>query len=70
MQATLSPEAFEEKLCGLLARSQKVDEATARFYMRDANGDLRTAIRQCQADKQWQQGNADSCTCFGHLKVH
>mmetsp|Transcript_10157 Transcript_10157/g.27735 ORF Transcript_10157/g.27735 Transcript_10157/m.27735 type:complete len:232 (-) Transcript_10157:135-830(-) len=66
-KGTTSSIAMEEKMVALFARSQRVDEATARFYLKEQDFDLRRAIRLCEEDKQWIEG--DPCTCFGRLKV-
>eukprot|EP00967_Tisochrysis_lutea_P120246 scaffold196963_cov18-Tisochrysis_lutea.AAC.2 len=44
IQGTTSSIAMEEKMVALFARSQRVDEATARFYLKEQDFDLRRAI--------------------------
>lgn len=46
-------EALEAKLCQLLGRSLYVDEATAKFYLEEANGDIKAAM---EAFGKWQRG--------------
>eukprot|EP00879_Flechtneria_rotunda_P020785 GHRR01021880.1.p2 GENE.GHRR01021880.1~~GHRR01021880.1.p2 ORF type:complete len:128 (+),score=23.49 GHRR01021880.1:330-713(+) len=37
-------EALQAKLCQMLGRSLYIDDATAKFYLEDANGDMKAAM--------------------------
>jgi hypothetical protein len=61
----LSPKQAQERaddLALLVSRSLRIDEATARFYLRDADGDIKKAIRcgftQSPSCFLWQGGLA------------
>lgn len=41
---TLQLDALEVKLCQLLGRSLHVDDSTAKFYLDEANGDVKAAM--------------------------
>lgn len=52
----LSPKQAQEraddiacKMSTLMSKSLRIDEATAKFYLKDAGGDLKAAIRCVQA---------------------
>lgn len=45
---------LEEKMVAFISRSEKLDEATARYYLRDACGDMRRAIRLAREEAAWE----------------
>ena len=48
-------EHLADKLTVLLQRALGIDAATARYYVRTANNDLRQAMALFQEDKQWER---------------
>lgn len=42
------------KMSALMSRSLRIDESTAQFYLRDAGGDIKAAIRLAEQDQRWE----------------
>ena len=42
------------KMSALLAKSLKIDEGTARYYLEEANGDVKAAVRLARMDESWE----------------
>eukprot|EP00879_Flechtneria_rotunda_P015610 GHRR01016325.1.p1 GENE.GHRR01016325.1~~GHRR01016325.1.p1 ORF type:complete len:226 (+),score=72.59 GHRR01016325.1:157-834(+) len=47
-------EALQAKLCQMLGRSLYIDDATAKFYLEDANGDMKAAMEAFAQDLAWE----------------
>lgn len=62
-------EALEAKLCQLLGRSLYVDEATAKFYLDEANGDIKAAMEAFGKTRRNRKRTRVACCTQLHLVV-
>lgn len=48
---------LQRKMCALLSRSLRIDEESAHYYLEEAGGDMKEAMRMAELDASWEHAS-------------